>query len=330
MATVTIQKRQKIKGISYVITFKDPITGKKKYHKSVHKHRIAQQEAHELRALLDSGGNPISRKKSLSALTFYEVSEFLNKEWEDSLSKNNLSEKTVYDYKIWLNVLVRNYGKRLLCDIKKEEIESFRDGMLEKNSAVSANKYLSIFKKVFRKGFELGAITNNITDSIKKLNEKNHERNRYLLPHGIEKLVQSAQQIRAKFYLPSIIYLGAEHGASKQEILDLRWSDIDFDYDGKGLIRFYRTKNDKERTDCIMPRSKDALLKWQDHQKWMRHRKKITQVQTDLVFGHLDGSPRKSFNKAWWQTLEIAGIEDFHFHDLRHTFGSNLILAGVG
>ena len=177
---------------------------------------------------------------------------------------------------------------------------------------------------------KLGAINFDPSIDLKKLNEKGHERNSFLLPHQIERLVQATQQTKAKFYLPSIIYLGAEHGSSKQEILDLRWSDIDFDYDVKGLIRFFRTKNGKERTDYIMPRSKEALLKWHDHQKWMRHRKKITQVQTDLVFGHLDGSPRKRFDKAWWKSLEIAGINNIHFQDLRHTFCSNLILAGVG
>ena len=30
----------------------------------------------------------------------------------------------------------------------------------------------------------------------------------------------------------AVICLGAEHGASKQEILDLQWTDIDFDARG--------------------------------------------------------------------------------------------------
>jgi hypothetical protein len=77
-----------------------------------------------------------------------------------------------------------------------------------------------MFKKVFKKGLELGAIVIDPTVNIKKLNEKEHERNNFLLPHELEKLIKATQQTKAKFYLPSIIYLGAEHGASKQEILD--------------------------------------------------------------------------------------------------------------
>ena len=51
---------------------------------------------------------------------------------------------------------------------------------------------------------------------------------------------------------------------------------------------------------------------------------------SDLVFSHLKGNPIQNFNRAWWATLREAGIEDFHFHDLRHTFCSNLIVSGAG
>ena len=50
----------------------------------------------------------------------------------------------------------------------------------------------------------------------------------------------------------------------------------------------------------------------------------------DLVFCRLNGDPIKRFDKAWKETCKIAGIRNFHFHDLRHTFCSNLILTGAG
>ena len=36
-------------------------------------------------------------------------------------------------------------------------------------------------------------------------------------------------------------------------------------------------------------------------------------------------------NKHWFEVaVKRAGIRDFHWHDLRHTFGSRLAMAGVG
>ena len=135
--------------------------------------------------------------------------------------------------------------------------------------------------------------------------------------------------MRFKKLLPALILLGAEHGASKQESLDLRWSDIDFDFEGIGLIAFYRTKNRQERTVYLMPRTKQALLEWRKHQEWMRHRKGIKGKGPGLVFCRLDGTPLKGFDKSWRRLCEIAGFDGLHFHDLRHTFCSNLILSGA-
>ena len=128
--------------------------------------------------------------------------------------------------------------------------------------------------------------------------------------------------------MPAIIYLGAEHGAAKQEILSLEWRDIQFDYGSDGLIRFFRTKNEKERTECIMPKTRQALMDWKYHLEYKRHRIKVRIVNSDNVFCRIDGTPIKCFNKAWWAALKVAGISGFHFHDLRHTFCSNLLMAG--
>ena len=280
MATVTIQKRENMNSNSYVVTFKDPITGKKKYYKTFKKHRIAHQEANELRALLDTGKSPNSRKKKFSTLNFHEVSESLKNEWTELFRKNEIAEKTMDEWSIWLKVLDRKYGKRILCDISTQEILDFREKIADKNSNVSSNKYLSVIKKVFKHGLVLNAVIEDPTDGIKRLSEKEHVRNRYLLPHEVDKLIEATKQTRSKFYLPAIIYLGAEHGAAKQEILGLKWSKIDFDYNGNGLITLFRTKTKRERTDTLMPRTKQALLDWRDHLKWMRHR-------TNVKKGHL-------------------------------------------
>jgi integrase len=129
--------------------------------------------------------------------------------------------------------------------------------------------------------------------------------------------------------LPAIIYLGAEHGASKQEVLDLKWSDIIFSFQGKGLIRLFRTKNKMERSEYLMPRTRKALLEWREHQEWMREKKKIEDIGPGYVFCRLDGRGLNGFTSSWRKVRKIAGFERLHFHDLRHTYCSNLLLSGA-
>jgi len=43
----------------------------------------------------------------------------------------------------------------------------------------------------------------------------------------------------------------------------------------------------------------------------------------------MDGKPIRSFRTAWKKICEVSGIDDFHYHDLRHTFCSNLLLSGA-
>ena len=225
-------------------------------------------------------------------------------------------------------MLDRKFGKDILCAITYKALYNYLTDVADQFTNVTANRSLSVIKKVFKHGLEIRAVMNDVSEQMSFLSEKEHVRNRFLLPTQLDLLIDATQTNRGKFYMPSIIYLGAEHGASKQEVLSLEWSDIDFDFQDVGLIRFFRTKNTKERTEFLMPRTKKALLDWKAHLEWKRHRTKVTEVKSDNVFCRIDGTPIKNFNKAWWACLKAAGIKDFHFHDLRHTFCSNLIMSG--
>jgi integrase len=48
-----------------------------------------------------------------------------------------------------------------------------------------------------------------------------------------------------------------------------------------------------------------------------------------FVFGNEVGEAIKSMKTAWGNTCRKAGIEDLHFHDLRHEAGSRWIEGGV-
>jgi len=331
MATVTIQKYTGKSKTSYIVRFKDPATAKTKYYKTFQKKKDAQQSANYLRALIDNGQmNKVEKNRAKrEVLTFEKVTESLIGQWRKKLERNKLSPDTYAGYICRANVLNNVFGKKLICEIRSNDITEFQEDELKRNSPASANRYLFNIKQVFKLAIALNVIIEDPTEDIKYLSEKDHERNAFIGPELIDKLVEASQLTRGKFYLPALIYLGAEHGAAKQEALSLTWKDIDFDFKGKGLIRLYRTKNKNERTEYIMPRSRQALLYWRDHLAYMRHRKRLKVKDTKLVFCHLDGTPLKRFDKVWRGICAIAGLDNFHYHDLRHTFCSNLILSGA-
>ena len=45
------------------------------------------------------------------------------------------------------------------------------------------------------------------------------------------------------------------------------------------------------------------------------------------VFHTLHGGPYRNFRTAFEQAVQHAGLEDFTFHDLRHTFASRLVMT---
>jgi integrase len=330
MATVRIQKYHGKRGTTYAVKYKDPLTKRTKHYKSFKRHKDANQAQNDLRALLDSGKIPEKRENHFTMMTFIEVADSLKLEWIGRNRRKELADKTLYEYNIRLDVVCKSFGSKLLVEIKKGEIKDHVNKVAEDWTNVTANKTLSAIKKVFDHGLEKRAVIEDIAKDIPFLSEKEHERNNFLLPTQLSTLISATQNTRAMFYMPAIIYLGAEHGAAKQEILTLKWSDIDFEFKGRGLIKLFRTKNKRKRTEFLMPRTRQALLDWKGHLEYRRGRTNVENVKSDQVICRIDGTPIKCFNKAWWHALEVAGISDFHFHDLRHTFCSNLIMSGGG
>jgi len=332
VATVVIQKRKKADGHSYAVLYKDPMSRKTKYYKSFKRKKDANNAAHELRTLIDTGkvNEADETRTRMSMMTFWEVAEILQGEWKKRVDTGEIKPKTLDEYTAFLRIVTREFGDTLLCQITRSQLLKYRQNVASQFSNVTSNRRLFILKQVFKQGSKLKALLNDPSSDISYLSEKAHERNRFLLPAELDRLVAASLKTRAKFYLPALIYLGAEHGASKQEALSLTWADIDFNYEGQGLIRFFRTKNSRERTEFLMPRSKETLIAWRDHLETARHRKNITETDSNLVFSHVEGRPIKGFNNAFRRACALAGLADFHFHDLRHTFCSNLLLIGSG
>ncbi len=343
MATVTIQKRKKKDGTtSYPVYFVDPQTGKKKYHAVYKTRKEAQLATHTLRDVIDKGSAPEARRKA-RGLTLAEIGELCKATWQERCAGGELRESTMSGYFDHLKGLLRFERKEVLPDgatlthaplgnlkialLTPDMIQSVRSNMAAQISAVTSNRRLFILKELCKRAMKEGEIAKNPTLGLNYLSEKKHCRTAFLVPKELDKLLEHAKENRAG-YLVSAILLGAEHGASLQEITSLKWSDIDFDFDKVGCITFFRTKNGRRRTMRLMPRTREALLEWKEKLIYEREKLGIVAEPTEEICSRYDGRPLKGIKSSWSAVRKAAGLGDFHFHDLRHTFCSSIIMAG--
>jgi len=166
----------------------------------------------------------------------------------------------------------------------------------------SLNRELKCLKKIFSLAIEWGWLTENPALKLKCLKGEN-KRTRFLANEEINHLIESSDD-----YLKPIIITAISTGMRKGEILNLKWKDIDFEH---GFIKLERTKNGETRD---VPISSNLLRTL----KGLEESRKIG----NYVFCYEDGRKRSSIQKCFTLACRIAGIQDFHFHDLRHTAAS--------
>ncbi len=98
--------------------------------------------------------------------------------------------------------------------------------------------------------------------------------------------------------------------------MNLRWSDVDMD---RGLAYLHETKNNERRAIPLVGLALEKL----------RALSKVRRIDTDLLFPREDGKKPVTIQKPWRKVLADAGIEDFRFHDLRHSCASYLAMNGA-
>ncbi len=104
-------------------------------------------------------------------------------------------------------------------------------------------------------------------------------------------------------------------GLRRGELLGLRWSDVDLE---RALLTV-TDENAKSRTQRHIPLNREALDTLKAWQK---------QAHPVHLFADRKGEPLREL-KDWQQVQKAAQLVKFRWHDLRHTFASRLVMAGV-
>lgn len=331
MATVTIAKcpRKKTKDV-YRVDFYCPETQMKKYYGTFKRKSDAKAAKAKLEVTID-GGELIEMPRANRSLRNKTVNHFCDlkeKEWKRRKQEGSLSPVTASGYIGRLKRIRKTFGRKLIGTITEELLLDFRAKEAHRNSPASANRYLFVVQQVIKLASKEKAITTDPSASIPKLSEKQHERKVFLTPNEVEILLEQARKQKTRHYMVLAILLAVEHGCARQEILDLKWSQIDLGFQDTGAINFYRTKNKNDRLHSIMPRTREALLERKAHLEKMRKQRGI-EVKDEHIVGKLNGCRSTNFNKAWRTIRDACGFnKKLNFHDHRHTYCTNIVLAG--
>ena len=106
-------------------------------------------------------------------------------------------------------------------------------------------------------------------------------------------------------------------GFRKSALLSLTWDDVDRASQSITVQAAY-AKNSESRS---VPMN-DVLTATLEGVR-------ITSTATGAVFRNRKGMPYRSCRSAFERAVRKAAIRNFTFHDLRHTFASRLVMAGV-
>ena len=231
--------------------------------------------------------------------------------------------KRFVDVKTLLGWWKGEIGVYLLSDVSRALIIEQRDKLLNtkgrnverrKNSTV--NRYTTALGNAFTVAMnEWEWIHENPMRKISKLSEP-RGRVRFLDDEERERLLEACQA-STNLQLHILVVLALSTGARHGELINLRWSDVDWQ---RSVITLHDTKNKERR---LLPLLHYALELMKEHNK-------VRNIASDLVFPSPSNLQRPwDSRSAWLSALKKADIQDFRFHDLRHSAASYLAMNGA-
>lgn len=228
-----------------------------------------------------------------------------------------------------LNIILSYFGTNSIVQhITPQKIEKFKEYLKTerkvKNSTV--NRYLMILSKMFSLGIDNNIISKNPVTKTAKLREDNHKI-RYLTKDEEKRLFAEIEKsyevldrnthkkklVQPYLFLKPIVIMALQTGMRKGEILNLEWANIDFNSD---FIELLKTKSGKSRKIPISSVLKNTL-------------NSIEKTSTYVFVNPKTNKPYVDIKKSFHKVLQKANIENFRFHDLRHTVATRLVEKGI-
>ncbi|HET6330042.1 MAG TPA: tyrosine-type recombinase/integrase [Holophagaceae bacterium] len=283
----------------------------------------ARANALEVLAQAASGKNPKAPK--VDRLTVAGLVEKFRKIHMPTLAPSTFVQ---YNRRFEANILPA-LGKRLVAEITTADIEKLHSGI---KAPMTGNRVLALLSKLFREA-ERWKIREPFTNPVRDvLRPPEKSRKRFLSTDEIGRLVEALNQLEVEFEgvsdslagieaLRLLMYTGCRH----QEIVRLRWDQVDLERDEIQFRREHKTgRTTGEKSLPLLPEARKII------------ERQPRLLNNPYVFpGRKLGKPLCKIHLMWVKARTKAGLDDVpgkdrpRIHDLRHTFASVLLEADV-
>ena len=204
--------------------------------------------------------------------------------------------------------LVRHFGKMPLGEISTYDVEKYKEWRRKKLSGSGINREFALLKSMLNRASEWGfaKLSQNPVSKVGYFPERQVER--ILTDDEARRLVNACgPSVRP------VVVTALNTGMRRGEILELRWENVDFE---RRFIRVERSKNNRSRKVPMNSTLASEL-------------DRLRANGIPFVFMQRAGERLKSIASAFATACRRAGIGHVRFHDLRHTFATNLVMNGV-
>ena len=234
---------------------------------------------------------------------------------------------------------------RPMAELTTFGLEQWRTGRRRAGIAdTTINRDLDALRGVLSKAIEWGVLADHPMRQVRRAKTDTLGRVRYLTPAEERRLRntlaerdEARREGRRRFnawrvergykpipelgiypdHLTPVVILALNTGLRRGELLALQWSAVDL-VNRRLIVRGASAKSGLTRHIPLNDEAARVLTAW-----------KPCSASDSLVFPGPTGEPMNDLKTAWGKVAKAAKLDDFTFHDLRHTFASNLVQAGV-
>jgi len=213
-----------------------------------------------------------------------------------------------------LNHLLPVFGEMVLAGVSPKLLAGYKtQRRIEKAAPATINKELQLVRHAFNVAMREWEWCRENPMHRVSMEPVRNEVDRWLTANEEERLVASSSP-----WLREIIGFALNTGMRQGEILNLQWQDVDF---VRGVLMVMQSKNGTRRTIPLNATVYELLA--------------ARQATTGAAHGPVFRTPLgnelhvRYLVREFCDARDRAGIPDFRFHDMRHTFATRLVQRGV-